>query len=99
MKQILIRPIITEKSTQALQKGWFTFEVALDSSKGAIAQAVQTEFKVHVVGVSTMRMKGKTKRAGKKRIMTHQAPWKKALVKLKPNETINLFQVETAPKK
>ncbi len=99
MKQILIRPIITEKSTQALQKGWFTFEVALDSSKGSIAQEIQSTFNVHVVGVSTMRMKGKTKRVGKKRTLTHQPPWKKALVKLKPNETINLFQVESATKK
>lgn len=98
MKQVLLRPIITEKSTQLIQKGWYSFAVDLHTNKIELAKAVEDAFKVHVVNIRTSHVKGKTKRSGKRRVLTTFSDWKKALVKLKPNEKIDLFQVETSVK-
>ncbi|MEK7165528.1 MAG: 50S ribosomal protein L23 [Patescibacteria group bacterium] len=90
----LIRPIITEKSLGETNQGWYTFVVSLDSNKNTIAQAVNEEFKVHVIAVKTAIMKGKTKRSGKKRMLTKSSGYKKAYVRLKPNEKIALFETQ-----
>ncbi len=98
MNNVLISPIITEKSTQLIQKGWYTFAIHLESNKTEVAKAVEDQFKVHVVDVRTTLVKGKTKRVGKRRALTSQSNWKKAMVRLKPTEKIELFQVDSSPK-
>jgi large subunit ribosomal protein L23 len=89
---ILKAPIITEKSMILANAGCYTFEVELAATKGQIAAEVATQFKVQVTGVKTMRIKGRTKRVGKKRVEVQLSPWKKAIVKLKKDQKIALFE-------
>ena len=93
LNQVLLRPIITEKSMKDAASGWYTFAVAKEASKREIKKAVETEFKVQVVQVKTLIIKGKTQRVGKKREEVRQSPWKKAHVKLKAEQKIDLFEV------
>lgn len=97
MHTILLRPLITEKSLTLAGRGWFTFAVSRDSRKPEIAQAVKDEFRVHVTGVRTVTVSGKSKRVGRKRLEKAGTDWKKALVRLKTGEKIDLFTVETPP--
>ena len=96
MHNILIRPIITEKSMNEAALGKFTFEVLKSSNKAEIAQAVKTSFKVNPIAVQTMTVKGKTKRSMKTRKTTEKSDWKKAVMKLKAGEKIELFDVAEA---
>ncbi len=91
LNYILEKPIITEKSTQAAQKGEFSFRVKLTASKGAIASEVKKVFGVDVVSVRTLILPGKPKRVPGKREFAKLASWKKAIVKLKEGQKINLF--------
>ena len=61
-EEIIIRPVITEKSNDELQAGKYTFEVNKKATKVQIAQAVEKLFEVKVLNVNTMTVKGKTKR-------------------------------------
>ncbi len=86
----IIRPIITEKST--LQKESYnqlTFEVQRGANRIEIKRAVERIFKVSVVGVRTIQVKGKIKRRG--RILGKRKDIKKAIVKLGPKQRIDFF--------
>ena len=87
---ILIRPIVTEKSTALMEQGKYTFRVPLAATKIQIRQAVEQIFKVKVQAVNTMRYEGKLKRMG--RTQGRRSDWKKAVVTLKPGEAIELFE-------
>ena len=63
-EDIIIRPIITEKSSNAIAQGRYTFEVAKKATKIQIADAVEQLFEVKVLKVNTISMKGKEKRVG-----------------------------------
>lgn len=76
--------------------GKYTFMVAKDAAKGAIKQALEKMFNVHVVSVSTSIVKGRTKRVGKRREEVDQASWKKATVRLRKGEKISLFEPGSA---
>ncbi len=89
-RDILIRPIITEKTTALMEEGKYTFRVPLNVTKIEIRQAVEQIFKVKVQAVNTMRYEGKVKRLG--RTQGRRSDWKKAIVTLKPGETIELFE-------
>ncbi len=89
-RDILIRPIITEKSTDMMSEGKYTFRVPLKANKHQIRDAVEEIFKVKVEAVNTMRMEGKKKRMG--RYEGKRSDWKKAIVTLKEGETIELFE-------
>ena len=89
-RDILIRPIVTEKSTALMEQGKYTFRVPLAATKVQIRQAVEQIFKVKVQAVNTMRYEGKVKRLG--RTQGRRSDWKKAGVTLKPGETIELFE-------
>ena len=82
-RDILIRPIVTEKSTALMEQGKYTFRVPLAATKIQIRQAV-------VQAVNTMRYEGKLKRMG--RTQGRRSDWKKAVVTLKPGEAIELFE-------
>ena len=89
-RDILIRPIVTEKSTALMEQGKYTFRVPLAATKVQIRQAVEQIFKVKVQAVNTMRYEGKVKRLGS--TQGRRSDWKKAVVTLKPGETIELFE-------
>ena len=89
--QVLIRPIVTEKSMgQAQELNQYTFEVALKSNKQQIADAVSQLFNVTVTDVRTVITKGKQRRWG--RNMYKTASHKKAVVTLIEGESIEFFE-------
>lgn len=90
-RDILIRPIVTEKSTALMEQGKYTFRVPLAATKIQIRQAVEQIFKVKVQAVNTMRYEGKLKRMG--RTQGRRSDWKKAVVTLKPGEAIELLSL------
>ena len=89
-RDILIKPIVTEKSTALMEERKYTFCVPLSATKIQIRQAVEQIFKVKVQAVNTMRYEGKMKRLG--RTQGRRSDWKKAVGTLKPGETIELFE-------
>ncbi len=84
-EDIIIRPIVTEKSNNELQAGKYTFEVAKKATKIQIANAVETLFNVKVLRVNTISMKGKEKRVGVH--VGKTSDWKKAIVTIDTNPT------------
>ena len=82
-QEIIIRPIITEKSNMAVAEGKYTFEVAKDATKTEVKKAVEQLFNVKVVSVNTVSMPGKQKRMGVHTGRT--SDWKKAIVKIDTN--------------
>lgn len=92
LSQVLIRPVITEKTADlGEESNKYAFEVALAANKHEIRQAVEKFFGVKVLGVRTMRMHGKPKRMG--RFEGHRPDWKKAIVTLQADDTIDLFDM------
>ena len=88
-RQIVIRPVITEKSYEMIEHNRYTFEVDKRARKIEIAKAVEEIFKVTVVSVNTMNVPGKTRRV---RYAKGSTPsWKKAVVTLKAGDTIKEF--------
>tara|TARA_Y100001970_G_C14245667_1_gene868035 strand:- start:3868 stop:4167 length:300 start_codon:yes stop_codon:yes gene_type:complete len=90
LSKILIRPLVTEKSTILGETGRYVFEVEKSATKKDIAKAVEEAFNVHVVKVNTMNVSGKVKRYGRR--PSKQPDWKKAIVLLESGETIQLFE-------
>ena len=90
-QDIIVRPIITENSMEALQDKKYTFEVAKSANKIEIKAAVEALFKgVKVAKVNTMNVRGRKKRMGRNEGYT--ASWKKAIVTLeKDSKTIEFF--------
>ena len=91
--KVLTKAIITEKSMNDAASGWYTFAVRQRASKGEIKKAVESQFKVDVLNVRTIVVKGKSKRVGRRRQEVKLSPWKKAKVKLGPEQKIDLFEV------
>ncbi|MHB0976226.1 MAG: 50S ribosomal protein L23 [Candidatus Aquicultorales bacterium] len=89
-RDVIIRPVVSEKSYEAIEQGKYTFEVAADSPKEEIAQAVESIFKVGVRKVNTMKMRPKKKRQGY--TSGYSRAWKKAIVTLEPGQKIELFE-------
>lgn len=89
---ILRKPIITEKSLLDTQKYIYTFEVEKDASKPEITEAIEKLFKVHVIKITTVIVKGKRKLVGKKRNVVKQQDKKKARIHLKKGEKIEFFE-------
>ena len=89
--EIIKRPILTEKTTiQKEEANKITFEVDRRANKIEIKQAVEKIFKVKVVDVNTMMVRGKVKRVGK--FKGKRPDWKKAVVTLKPGEQIPFLE-------
>ena len=79
-QDIIIAPVITEKSMSGIADKKYTFKVAKDANKYQIADAVRELFKVDVAKVNTINVRGKARRMG--RYMGYTASWKKAIVTL-----------------
>jgi large subunit ribosomal protein L23 len=88
--QVIIRPVVSEKSYVLATADKYTFRVHPDAHKTQIRQAVEELFDVTVVDVRTMSVKSKPKRRGYTAGRTRQ--WKKAIVQVKPGDTIPIFQ-------
>lgn len=88
-RQIIIRPVITERSFDMQEYNRFTFEVAKTASKIEIAKAVEEIFDVKVLKVNTVNVKSKKKRI--RNIEGKTRTWKKAIVTLAEGDTIELF--------
>lgn len=91
VSEILVKPLVTEKSHEQLDKhGAYTFVVANDANKIEIADAIERQFNVKVKDVRTMRYAGKEKRMG--RWVGRKAAWKKAVVTLAEGDSIEIFE-------
>jgi large subunit ribosomal protein L23 len=88
--QVIIRPVVSEKSYVLSATSKYTFRVHADAHKTQIRQAVEALFDVHVVEVRTISVKSKPKRRGNTRGRTRA--WKKAIVQVRDGESIPIFQ-------
>jgi large subunit ribosomal protein L23 len=88
--QVIIRPVVSEKSYVLSAAHKYTFRVHPDAHKTQIRQAVEALFEVHVVEVRTLSVKSKPKRRGISRGRTRT--WKKAIVQIRAGESIPIFQ-------
>ena len=89
-RDIIIAPVLTEKSVAVLGEKKYTFRVADGANKVEIAKAVEEIFGVQVAKVNTISMKGKKRRMG--RFEGYTSDWKKAIVTLKEeSKTIEFF--------
>ncbi len=88
--EILRRPLITEKNTGLQAQNKYAFEVADMANKPLVKEAVEKAFKVKVLAVNVVMVRGKTFRRGKRKITTE--PWKKAVVTLRAGDKIQFFE-------
>ena len=87
---VIIRPVVSEKSYVLASADKYTFRVHASAHKTQIRQAIESLFDVKVVEVRTMSVKSKPKRRGYTSGRTRQ--WKKAIVQVRPGDTIPIFQ-------
>lgn len=88
--QVVIRPVVSEKSFVQAEIGKYTFRVHEDAHKTQIRQAIEQLFDVRVLNVRTVSVKSKPKRRGLYAGRTRT--WKKAIVQLQPGDSIPIFQ-------
>jgi large subunit ribosomal protein L23 len=88
--QILLAPVVSEKSYSLLADGKYAFKVHKDAHKTQIRQAVELLFGVHVVAVNVSKVPATPKRRGL--VRGSRPGWKKAVVKVAPGETIEIFE-------
>ncbi len=89
--QVVKRPLVTEQSVDMSEKGIYSFEVDRDANKLQIKESIQTIFKVTVLSVNTLRIRRKQSGRGK---FAGYSPMtgKKAIVRLKPGDKIEIFE-------
>jgi large subunit ribosomal protein L23 len=88
---VLVRPVTTERNTDLMQDGRYTFEVAPDANKIQIKEAVETAFDVKVLAVNTLNVHRKLRRE-RTRFRGYRSGWKKAIVTLAPGDKIDIFE-------
>jgi large subunit ribosomal protein L23 len=93
MIDVIIAPIITEKSMKDASIGRYTFKVATSANKFSIKEAIEKKFKVKVLKTFVSLVKGKTGRKGARREEFVKTAWKKATVQLAKDQKIALFDV------
>jgi large subunit ribosomal protein L23 len=88
--QVLLAPVVSEKSYTGIESGKYTFKVHKEAHKTQIRQAVEELFEVEVVRINVSKVQPKPKRRG---LISGTRPgWKKAIVQLKPGQTIDIFE-------
>ena len=90
LSDIILSPVVTEKSTLLQESGKYTFKVSNYANKSSIKNAIEELFEVKVVSVNIILKKGKPKTFGRNRIITPS--YKKAIVSLASGETINISE-------
>ena len=88
--EILIKPVVSEKSYHQIQENRYTFKVHKDAHKTQVRQAVEELFDVTVTSVNIVKMPAKPKRRGM--IKGTRSGWKKAIVEVKAGEKIDIFE-------
>lgn len=89
--EVLLAPIISEKTQQQADHSRVAFEVRRDANKAQVKEAVELAFPdVKVLAVNTMIVRGKAKRRGVR--VTQRPDWKKAVVTLRPGDRIEFFE-------
>ena len=88
--EILIRPVVSEKSYEQITRNQYKFQVHKDAHKTQVRQAVEELFNVKVEGVNVLKVKSKPKRRGM--IKGIKPGWKKAIVQLREGDTIEIFE-------
>ena len=91
-RQVIVKPIVSEKSYGLLDQGVYTFEVHPDSNKVQIRQAIEEIFGVSVARVNTLNRQGKRKRNRKKMSFGKRPDTKRAIVSLKGDDRIDFFE-------
>jgi large subunit ribosomal protein L23 len=91
-RDIILAPVVSEKSYALLEGGVYTFKVHPDASKPEIHDAIEAIFNVKVTKVNTLNRKGKRKRNRKTFTFGSRPDTKRAIVTLAPGQTIDLFQ-------
>ena len=91
-RDVILAPVVSEKSYALLESGAYTFKVHPDASKPEIHDAVEAIFNVKVVKVNTLNRKGKRKRNRRTFTFGKRADTKRALVTLAEGQSIELFQ-------
>lgn len=90
MSNLTVTPIISEKAIYLAERDQYVFEVPMSANKIEVAKAVEAAFKVNVTNVNILVQKGKVKRF--KQIKGRQKDVKKAVIKVKPGQSIKLFE-------
>jgi large subunit ribosomal protein L23 len=88
--EVLRRPLITEKASLLKEQDKYAFEVAREATSFQVKEAVERAFNVKVTKVNIMNVPGKTKRMGKREVVSPS--WKKAVVGLKPGDKITFLE-------
>lgn len=91
MNDVILAPVITEKSMQLVKSGKYTFRVSRTTNKRKIKKAVRDKFNVDAVKVSTINVKPKRKNMQRHEYIV--PAYKKAIVKVKDGQKIDLFEV------
>ncbi len=91
LHEVLLRPVVSEKSVIETERRNYTFAVARDANKFQIKAAVEAEFKVDVLGVRVLTVKPKQKRRGRKTLGMVPG-WRKAIVTIAAGQKIELFE-------
>ena len=90
-RDIIKRPVITERTTDLMEQNKYAFEVELKANKTEIKLAIEEIFGVKVAKVNTLRVPSKQKRVG--RFVGRTSEWKKAIVTLAPDsKPLNFFE-------
>lgn len=90
MSQVILRPKISEKAIALAESGVYVFEVPISADKAQVTQAIESRFKVDVININVIVVKGKLKSF--KGIKGHQKDKKKMIVSLKKGQKIKLFE-------
>jgi len=91
-RQVIQKPVVSEKSYALLDQGVYTFQVHPDANKIEIRQAIETIFDVKVARVNTLNREGKRKRNRRKMTFGKRADTKRAIVTLAGDDRIDLFE-------
>ena len=91
---VIIRPVVSERSFDLMSQNKYTFEVAKQAPKEEIAAAVEKLFGIHVLKVNTINVKPKTKRV--RYVAGQTRSWKKAIVTVAEGDSIELFAQQSA---
>jgi large subunit ribosomal protein L23 len=89
-RDIIIKPVVTEKSSSLMEGNKYTFEVHRSANKIQVRQAIEEIFKVKVLSVNTLNVGGKPKRMGA--FIGKTRSWKKAIVAVAAGQRIEFFE-------
>lgn len=88
-----LSPLITETTINNAKKNWYTFRSPISETKNSLRKRIEEIFKVNVIDIKTLIVKGKSKRSAKNRKVIRGSDWKKVMVKLKEGQKISTFDL------